>query len=34
MDFLRHVVMEGVRLDLKKLEVIKDWKRPVIVKGI
>jgi hypothetical protein len=26
--------MEGVRLDLKKLEVIKDWKRPVIVKGI
>jgi len=35
MDFLRHILsQEGVRLDLKKLEDIKDWKRPITIKGI
>jgi hypothetical protein len=35
MDFLRHILsQEGVRLDPKKLENIKDWKRPITVKGI
>jgi hypothetical protein len=35
MDFLGHILLqEGVRPDLKKLEAIWDWKKPVIVKGI
>jgi hypothetical protein len=35
MDFLGHILSrKGVRLDSKKLENIKDWKRPIIVKGI
>jgi hypothetical protein len=35
MDFVGHVCSrEGVRHDLKKLEDIRDWKRPIIAKGI
>jgi hypothetical protein len=35
MGFLGHILYgEGVRLDLKKLEAIKDWKRIVTIKGI
>jgi flagellar biosynthesis protein FlhB len=34
-DFLKHILSEeGVRLDLKKLQPIKNWKRPIMVKGI
>jgi hypothetical protein len=35
MNLLGHILLwEGVGLDTKKLETIKDWKRPVMVKGI
>jgi hypothetical protein len=35
MDFLRHILLqEGVRLDLEKLEAIRVWKKPIMVKGI
>jgi hypothetical protein len=35
MDFLGHISSrEGVRLNPKKLQAIRDWKRLVIVKGI
>jgi hypothetical protein len=35
MDFMGHILSrEGVRLDPKKLQVVRDWKRLVMVKGI
>ncbi len=35
MNLLEHILLwEGVGPDTKKLETIKDWKRPVTVKGI
>ncbi len=34
-DFLGHILSrEGVRLNPKKLQAIRDWKRPITIKGI
>ena len=35
MSFLRHVVSdEGIFIDSKKIEVVRDWKKPTIVTEI
>jgi hypothetical protein len=35
MDFLGHILLrEGVRPNLKNLKAIRDYKRPIMVKGI
>jgi hypothetical protein len=35
MDFLRHILWkERLRLNLKKLQHMRNWKRPIMVKGI
>jgi len=34
-DFLGHILSrEGVRFNPKKLQAIRDWKRPITIKGI
>ncbi len=35
MDFFKHILSkEGVKPNLKKLQAIRYWKRPIIIKGV